>query len=407
MKPRVLEHAIRRAMRTFPAALITGPRQSGKTTLLTERFSKTHQYVSVENPDVRARLIDDPIGFLKAHPPPVILDEIQYVPEFLHYIKTAIDEDRQPGQWLLSGSQNFALMQGVSQTLSGRIAILNLLPFTLGESIGSGKLDYSIDEIISQVFSAKDRSFTSVSYTLDDWILRGSYPEIRNNPQVDRQLWCASYIQTYLERDVRQIVNVGDLNTFDRFLRVCATQTGQILNLSEISRDVGVSVPTIKKWISILEASYQIYLLPPHFRNFGKRIIKSPKIYFLDPAIASFLMGLHDSEPLLNGPMIGHLFETAVISEWVKAFYHRGEKPELFYWRSKTGLEIDLLIDRNSRLCPLETKASATLLPGHAKSLNKWRELAGGEVAKGVIIANINDPVEVSGCRAISWKYAL
>jgi predicted AAA+ superfamily ATPase len=407
MRPRVLEHTIRRAMRTFPAILITGPRQSGKTTLLTERFSKTHQFVSIENPDVRARLLDDPIGFLNAHPPPVILDEIQYAPEFLHYIKTAIDENRQPGQWLLSGSQNFALMQGVSQTLSGRIAILNLLPFSLGESIGAGKQNYSIDEIISQVFSSKDHSLMSVSYTLDDWILRGSYPEIRTNPQVDRQLWCASYIQTYLERDVRQIINVGDLNTFDRFLRVCAARTGQILNLSEISRDVGMSVPTIKKWISILEASYQIYLLPPHFRNFGKRVIKSPKIYFLDPAIASFLMGLHASEPLLNGPMIGHLFETVVISEWVKAFYHRGEKPELFYWRSKAGLEIDLLIDRNQRLFPLETKASATLLPGHAKALNEWLNLAGEETVKGVIVANIDNPMEVSGCRVISWKHAL
>ena len=405
MKPRILENTMRRAMQTFPAILITGPRQSGKTTLLTERFSKTHQYVSIENPDVRARLIDDPIGFLKAHPPPVILDEIQYVPEILHYIKTAIDENRQPGQWLLSGSQNFALMQGVSQTLSGRIAILNLLPFTLGESIGSGNLTDSIDKIISHAFLTEDRQYSTVPYGLDDWILRGSYPEIRNNPQVDRTLWCASYIQTYLERDVRQIVNVGDLNTFDRFLRICAARTGQILNLSEISRDVGMSVPTIKKWISILEASYQVYLLPPHFRNFGKRIIKSPKLYFLDPAIASFLMGLHDSEPLLNGPMIGHLFETAVVSEWVKAFYHRGEKPELFYWRSKTGLEIDLLIDRNNRLFPIEIKASATLLPGHAKALNRWSKLAGEETAQGVIVANISDPFEVSGCRAISWKY--
>jgi predicted AAA+ superfamily ATPase len=330
MTSRILENAMHPAMRTFPAILITGPRQSGKTTLLTERFSKTHRYVSIENPDVRARLLDDPIGFLKAHPPPVILDEIQYVPEFLHYIKTTIDENRQPGQWLLSGSQNFALMQGVSQTLSGRIAILNLLPFTLGESIGSGNLNDSIDKIISHIFSMEDRWNLTVPYKLDDWILRGSYPEIRNNSRGDRQLWCASYIQTYLERDVRQIVNVGDLNTFDRFLRVCAARTGQILNLSEISRDVGMSVPTIKKWISILEASYQVYLLPPHFRNFGKRVIKSPKLYFSDPAIASFLMGLHDSEPLLNGPMNGHLFETAVVSEWVKAFYHRGEKPELY-----------------------------------------------------------------------------
>lgn len=407
MKPRILEHTIRRAMQTFPATLITGPRQSGKTTLLTERFSKSHRFVSIENPDVRARLLDDPITFLKENQPPVILDEIQYAPEFLHYIKSAIDENRKPGQWLLSGSQNFALMQGVSQSLSGRIAILNLLPFTLGESIGAGKQDDSIDQIIAQVFYEGAIGFETTSHSLDDWILRGSYPEIRNNPKVERQLWCASYIQTYLERDVRQIVNVADLNTFDRFLRICAARTGQILNLSEISREVGVSVPTIKKWISILEASYQIYLLPPHFQNFGKRIIKSPKLYFLDPAIASFLMGLHDSEPLLNGPMIGHLFETVVISEWVKAFYHRGMKPELYYWKSKAGLEIDLVIDRNNRLFPLETKASATLLPGHAKSLNRWRDLAGEKAEKGVIVANIDKPMAVSGCRAIPWNYPL
>jgi hypothetical protein len=170
---------------------------------------------------------------------------------------------------------------------------------------------------------------------------------------------------------------------------------------------VGVSVPTIKKWISILEASYQIYLLPPHFRNFGKRIIKSPKIYFLDPAIASFLMGFHDREPLLNGPMIGHIFETVVISEWVKAFFHRGEKPELYYWRSKAGLEIDLIIDRNNRLFPLEIKASATLLPGHAEALNKWRELAGEAAAEGGIVANIDHSMTVGGCRAIPWRYLL
>jgi len=215
------------------------------------------------------------------------------------------------------------------------------------------------------------------------------------------------HIQTYFERDVRQIVNVGDLNTFDRFLRICAGRTGQILNLSDIARDVGVSVPTIKKWVSILEASYQIYLLPPHFRNFGKRIVKSPKLYFLDPAIATYLMGLHDREPTLNGPMIRHLFETIVISEWVKTFYHRGERPELYYWRSKTGLEIDLIIDRNNRLYPVEVKSTATLLPGHAEGLFKWRNLAGDHAEPGVLVANIDKPSLLKGCRAISWRHSL
>ena len=411
MIPRTLENTIGRAMKTFPAGLVTGPRQSGKTTLLEERFGKTHHFVSLENPDSRAWVQEDPLGFLKENPPPVILDEIQYTPEFLHYVKSAIDQDRTPGQWLLSGSQNFTLMEGISQSLSGRVAVLSLLPFSLGESQGFGKSVLGIDGIIEHLFVSRNkerkrkRSATSIS--LDDWLLRGAYPEIRANQDVDRQLWCSSYIQTYLERDVRQIVNVGDLNTFHRFLRLCAGRTGQILNMSELARDVGISVPTIKKWLSVLEARYQIYLLPPHFKNLGKRIIKSPKLYFVDTGIATFLMGLHAKEPTLHGPMIGHLFETMVLSEWIKAFYHRGEKPELYYWRSRTGMEVDLVVDRNGRLYPLEIKATSTLLPRHVESLGRWRAMAGDLASEGVIVANISKSFTLKECRAISWQMSL
>ncbi|HDM10337.1 MAG: ATP-binding protein [Deltaproteobacteria bacterium] len=406
MIPRTLEATIKRAMKTFPAVLVTGPRQAGKTTLLRERFARSHSFVSLENPDVRSRILDDPAGFLKYSPPPLILDEIQYVPQLLHYIKSSIDEDRKPGQWLLSGSQNFALMEGISQSLSGRVAVLNLLPFSLRESQGDPSQSEAIDDLLNGVNSTGD-TMSKNNVSLEDWLLRGAYPEIRSNRNVDRKLWCASYIQTYLERDVRQLINVGDLNTFNRFLRICATRTGQILNISELARDIGVSVPTAKKWLTVLEASYQVFLLPPYFKNFGKRIIKSPKLYFLDTGIATFLLGLHEPEPLLQGPMLGPIFETMVVSEWVKAFYHRGERPELYYWRSKGGLEVDLIIDRNGKLYPIEIKSTATLLPSHIKPIERWRALAGALAGPGMVIADITEPFKVRECTAVPWSWGV
>jgi predicted AAA+ superfamily ATPase len=334
------------------------------------------------------------------------LDEIQYTPELLHYIKSAIDKNRSPGNWLLSGSQSFSLMQGVSQSLSGRVAVLTLLPFSIEESQGKGDKRSGLDDILRNIFKSEKATRKDNTVSLADWLLRGTYPEIRINSEVDRQLWLSGYVQTYLERDVRQIMNIGDLNSFNRFLRLCAARTGQILNMSELARDVGVSVTTVKKWLSILEASFQIFLLPPHFNNFGKRIIKSPKLYFLDTGIATFLLGLHSPEPLLQGPMKGPLFETMVVSEWVKAFYNRGERPELYYWRSKAGTEVDLIIDRNSRLYPIEIKATSTIMPGHIENLIKWKNLAYDKATNGLVIADVQDSFEIKGCRVISWDTA-
>jgi predicted AAA+ superfamily ATPase len=385
MLDRTLTSALARAMRTFPAVVLTGARQTGKTTLL--RSLHTHRYVSLEDPDVRARAVADPRGFLDEHPPPVIFDEIQHVPELFSYLKTRIDADRRPGAWLLSGSQAFGLMAGVTESLAGRAAILQLHPMSVAEALGRPGGDLPLDALIAHTFSpAAPSEAPAPAPPLDDWLLRGAFPEPRTNPAVDRRMWCASYVQSYLQRDVRDLAAVGDLRTFDVFLRLCAARTAQLLNLADLARDAGVSATTARRWLAVLEASGIVFLLSPAHNNLAKRLVKSPKLYFIDTAMVTFLTGLHTPEPTLHGPTAGALFETVMVAEWVKAFVHRGEPPALSFFRTADGLEVDLLVEHDGEVYPCEMKLSATITPHHAAALQRFRQLS-GVTAPGVLFA--------------------
>jgi len=362
----MLARAILKAMKSFPAIVVTGPRQSGKTTLLKMLFSTTHRFVSLEDPDIRIRAKEDPLRFLELYEPPVIIDEIQYVPELLSYIKTRIDQKRKPGQWLFTGSQNFTLMQGISQSLAGRVAVLSLLPFSFSERIGRGEVAKAFPNLLREL-NPREKCEDKIS--ISEVILRGSYPEIASKKSVDRQLWCSSYISTYLERDVRSLAQIGDLSQFERFLKLCATRTGQLLHLSELAKEVGISVTTIKRWISLLETGYQVFLLYPYYKNIGKRLVKSPKLYFNDTALASYLLGLHERETLLKSPNFGNLFETFVVTDFWKRFLHFGQMPSMYYLRTRDGLEVDLVIEFGQKLYLFEIKGMMTILPKHAASL--------------------------------------
>jgi predicted AAA+ superfamily ATPase len=379
--PRLIEPTLSKAEKTFPAIVICGPRQSGKSTLLAN-YVKTHStsVLSLDNPEIRRLLLDDPRGILARLPKPVVLDEIQYTPEIVTYVKLLIDEDRQPGQWFITGSQQFSVMKNVSESLAGRAAVFSLPPFSLGER-------HKTEEI-------------------GNFLLRGGYPELIINPQVDRDVWYASYLQTYIERDVRMLLNITDLRDFEQFLRLLAAHTGQEMNMSILSRRLGNSVPTIKRWISVLEASMIIFLLPPFFENFGKRIVKSPKLYFWDTGLVNHLVGIREENVLLNGPMAGAIFETAIVSEIMKSRMAQGIKPSLYFWRSQSGLEIDLIEQQGNYLVPYEIKLSTTIKPGHYKNLVRWLELTGQNNGTGYLVSNCDRPPLPlpAGIRNIYWQ---
>ncbi len=377
---RLLEKTVRKVQATFPVTVITGPRQSGKSTLLQEMFPEGKStHLSLEDPDLRALVMQDPLGYLSSKPKPVILDEIQELPEILPYVKILVDRERKPGNWFITGSQQFSVMKNVSESLAGRAAVLALPPFQLQER----------NDI-------KD---------LEDFLFQGSYPELVVNQKADARIWYSSYLQTYLERDVRKLVNVQDLREFEQFMKLLATRTAQELHYSGISSELGISVPTVKRWVSVLEASYIVFLVPPYFKNFGKRIVKAPKLHFYDMGLLNYLLGIRHRDQVIANPMAGALFETAVVSEIIKRKYAEGAKPELYYWRSQSGVEVDLIVLEEDGYAPFEIKLSAKPKPLFYKNLNYWLELEKQKNTKGYLVANFSaDAPSPPRIKNIFWK---
>ena len=380
MIPRTANATLQRLAKGFPIVALTGPRQSGKTTLAKEVFADK-VYVSLENPDELAFAERDPRAFLGRFASGAILDEVQRCPRLLSWLQGLVDERGRMGDFILTGSAQFDLIAGITQSLAGRVGRIELLPFSVGELSAVNKLPG----------------------TLEDLLLRGTYPAL-----YDRELlpgdWFPNYVSTYLERDVRQLIAVRDLSLFQRFVRMCAARSGQLLNLAALGADCGISAVTAREWLSVLEASYLVVRLPPYRRNFGKRLVKSPKLYFLDVGHMAWLLGIRDAASIQTHAARGALFETFVVGEMIKQRFNAGQSSDLNFWRDSTGHEVDLLLETPQGLQAIEIKSGSTFASDWPDAIHKWQKSAADTALPPIIVYGGDGNYVRQGCRVVGWR---
>lgn len=381
MIKRVLGERLRGAASKFKVVSVTGPRQSGKTTLVRSVFPSLG-YVSLEDLDTREFALKDPRGFLETYSGgKLIIDEIQRAPALFSYIQTIVDQKKTAGQFILTGSQNILLQENVSQTLAGRVAIVKLLPL-------------SLEELKNTPYKLK---------TIENYIFTGFYPGIYDR-KINPSEWYGNYIQTYIERDVRLVKNIGNLNTFQKFVKLCAGRNGRILNLSSLGNECGITHNTAKTWLSILEASYVVFLLGPYYRNFNKRIVKMPKMYFYDTGLVCALLGIQNKEQVATHYMKGNLFETLVLSEIIKNRLNRGREANCYYWRDKTGHEIDCILEMPGKILAFEMKSGRTFTDEFLDGLKYWNKLSGGDWKNSYLIYGGEQDQKRNPVKLVSWK---
>lgn len=378
--PRQLNEALSRLRTKFPILAVTGPRQSGKTTLLRHIFSD-YQYVTLENPDIRERALTDPKGFLNTWSNKVIFDEIQQAPQLFSYLQSKVDEDRQMGQFILSGSQNFQLLQSITQSLAGRVALFKLMPFSFKELEGSQLLAAHWHEAA----------------------FRGFYPALFDR-NIEPPDFYVNYIETYLERDVRQLLNVRDLRQFRLFLKLCAGYIGQMLNLQKIATEVGISQPTAQSWLSVLETSYIVFTLPPYYRNFNKRLVKTPRLYFYDTGLACYLLEMTRPSDLFTYYQRGSMFENLLVAELCKQQLHNYRKADFYFWRDNNDLEIDLLFEEGATLRVAEIKSAETINTSFFANLQKFSKQNPELSLEPFLLYGGSEQLEHLNTRVLGWQ---